>query len=58
MNKDFNDFLNTIDDKQIIREASNYMTTAIVTDEKEKELLYNVAIQKCLINKYHQWLEL
>lgn len=37
MNKDFNDFLNTIDDKQIIREASNYMTTAIVTDEKAKK---------------------
>lgn len=56
MSKNFDDFLKTIDDKELISESANYMTTSIVTDEKEKELLYNVAIQKCLLNKYHQWL--
>lgn len=56
MSKNFNDFLSTIDDKELIKEATNYMTTAIITDDKEKELLYNVAIQKCLFSKYHQWL--
>lgn len=56
MSKNFDDFLKTIDDKELIRESANYMTTSIVTDEEEKELLYNVAIQKCLLNKYNQWL--
>lgn len=56
MSKNFNDFLKTIDDKKLIRESANYMTTSIVSSEEEKELLYNVAIQKCLLNKYHQWL--
>lgn len=56
MSKNFDDFLKTIDDKELIRESTNYMTNSIVTDEEEKELLYNVAIQKCLLNKYNQWL--
>lgn len=56
MSKNFDDFLKTIDDKELIRESANYMTNSIVTDEEEKELLYNVAIQKCLLNKYNQWL--
>lgn len=56
MSKNFDDFLKTIDDKELIRESANYMTTSIVTDKDEKELLCNVAIQKCLLNKYHQWL--
>lgn len=56
LNKNFDEFLKTIDDKELIRKAADYMTTAIVTNEKEKELLYNVAIQKSLLNKYHQWL--
>lgn len=56
MSKNFDDFLKTINDKELIKESANYMTTSIVTDKEEKELLYNVAIQKCLLNKYHQWL--
>ncbi len=56
MPKNFDDFLKSIDDKKLIREAADYMTNSIVTDEKEKELLYNVAIQKCLLKQYHQWL--
>ena len=56
MSKNFNDFLKTIDDKELLKESANYMATSIVTDEEEKELLYNVAIQKCLLDKYHQWL--
>lgn len=56
MSKNFDDFLKTIDDKKILREAVDYMTNSIVTDKDERDLLYNVAIQKCLLNKYHQWL--
>ena len=56
MSKNFNDFLKTIDDKKLIKESANYMTTSIVSSEEEKELLYNVTIQKCLLNKYHQWI--
>lgn len=56
MSKNFDDFLKTIDDRKIIREAADYMTNSIVTDKDERDLLYNVAIQKCLLNKYHHWL--
>ena len=56
MSKNFDDFLKTIDDRQLLRESANYMTTAIITDEEEKQLLFNVAIQKCLLAKYHKWL--
>lgn len=56
MSKNFDDFLKTIDDKKLIKEATNYMTNSIVTDKDERNLLYNVAIQKCLLDKYHQWI--
>ena len=49
MSKNFDDFLKTINDKELIKESANYMTTSIVTDKEEKELLYNVAIQNAYL---------
>lgn len=56
MPKNFNDFLQTINDRELLKEATNYMTTSLVTDEQERDLLFNVAIQKYLLDKYNHWL--
>lgn len=56
MDKDFNKFLNTIDDEEIIHNAPKYISKSSFSDESEKYLQFSIAISKTMLEKYHQWL--
>lgn len=56
MDKDFNKFLNTIDDEEIIHTAPKYISKSSFSDESEKYLQFSIAISKTMLEKYHQWL--
>ena len=56
LNKDFADFLNSIDDNEIIKNSTKYISKSNFEDETEKMLYFNLAISKSMLEKYHQWL--
>lgn len=56
MNKNFDDFLNAINDEEIINNAPKYISKSNFSDESEKYLYLNIAISKAMLEKYHKWL--
>lgn len=56
MAKNFNDFLKTIDDEEILRSAPKYISKSSFSDEGEKYLTFCLATSKTMLEKYHQWL--
>ena len=56
MSKDFNEFLNTIDDKSILENIGQYISKLNFSDDSEKMIYLNLATSKALLDKYHQWL--
>lgn len=56
LDKNFNEFLNTIDDEEIIHNAPKYISKSSFIDESEKYLHFSIAISKTMLEKYHQWL--
>lgn len=55
MNKDFNDFLKTINDEELIQTSSQYFPRKNYTDDSEKQIYFSIAIAKGLLREYHQW---
>ncbi len=56
MNKNFDDFLKTVNDEEILHSCSQYISKSNFNDESEKYLYTTLALSKSLVEKYHQWL--
>lgn len=56
MNKDFNTFLSSINNKQLMIDATKYLSNSNYSDDSEKQLDFSVAIAKSMLEQYHQWL--
>jgi hypothetical protein len=56
LNKDFNNFLSGIDNKQLILNSTKYLSKSSYSDDSEKQLDFSVAIAKSMLEQYHQWI--
>lgn|GEM_PF-5957769 len=56
MDKDFNAFLSSIDNKQLMIDSTKYLSKSNYSDDSEKQLDFSVAIAKSMLKQYHQWL--
>ena len=56
MSKNFDDFLKTIDNENLIKNSTKYLSKSNYIDDSEKQLDFCVAISKSMLEKYHQWI--
>jgi hypothetical protein len=56
LDKDFNAFLSSIDNKQLMIDSTKYLSKSNYSDDSEKQLDFSVAIAKSMLKQYHQWL--
>lgn len=56
LNKDFNEFINSINNESILHDCVKYLSKSSYNDDSEQQLDFSVAISKSMLEKYHQWL--
>ena len=56
MSKNFNKFLNTFTDEQLMQTSSQYFPRKSYSDDEEKIINMSLALSKGLLRDYHEWL--